>query len=201
MNRSSALRAQFGASDETLVVGYVGRLAVEKGLRVAVEAVQKLEQLRPGKTRFIAVGDGPFAEEIRKGAPAGSWLPGKLHGNRLSEVYASADVFLFPSTTDTFGNVLLESMASGVPALGADVGPTREILSDGRGWLARPDDSDDFARVLAGLVDNRGLILTAKEHSLSFARSKSWSVIWDCLIEDYLGLQREARESLHSVLN
>ena len=192
--RSVDLRAQMGASDKTIVIAYVGRLAVEKGLKVALEAVRKLELLRPGKTRFMAVGDGPFASETRRLAPDGSWLPGKLSGPALSEAYASADVFLFPSTTDTFGNVLLESMASGVPALGADVGPTREILANDRGWLARPNDSDDFARVLARLVDDRSLIARASENALAFAVSKSWSAIWDALMEDYLSLQRRPRQ-------
>ncbi len=192
--RSRGLRSQMGATDQTVVVGYVGRLAAEKGLKMALEAIQKLEKLRPGTTRFMAAGDGPFADEIRRAAPPGSWLPGKLSGQALSEAYASADIFLFPSTTDTFGNVLLESMASGVPALGADVGPTREILANGRGWLARPNDSDDFARVLAELVDDRNRISTARGSALAFARSKSWSVIWDALIQDYLTLQRQPRQ-------
>ena len=188
--RSTALRDRLGATDETLVVGYVGRVAAEKGLDVAVRAVRLASEARPGRIVFFAVGDGPYESELRRIAPKGSWLPGKLLGDALSEAYASGDVFLFPSTTDTFGNVLLEAMASGMPVVGADVGPTREQLAPDRGWLVTPGDASAFAQALVALVDDRERLARAREQALAFAASKTWERVWDALISDYLTLQR-----------
>jgi len=188
--RSHALRETLGATDDTLVVTYVGRVAAEKGLDVATQAVRIAAAARPGRIRFVAVGDGPYEAELRRLAPEGSWLPGKLLGDALSEAYASGDVFLFPSTTDTFGNVLLEAMASGMPVVGADVGPTREQVAPDRGWLVQPGDTQGFADALVALVDDRAALHHAREQALAFAASKTWDVVWDTLIGDYLLLHR-----------
>lgn len=188
--RSSALRQRFNADDDTLVIAYVGRLAAEKGLDVGLEAVRQVDAARPGRVRFIAIGDGPYTDEVHRLAPAGSWLPGKLLGDDLSAAYASADVFLFPSTTDTFGNVLLEAMASGLPVVGADVGPTREQLFPDRGWLVPASDARAFATALIALVDDRARLTAPRAAALTFASAKTWDVVWDTLIGDYLLLHR-----------
>jgi phosphatidylinositol alpha 1,6-mannosyltransferase len=188
--RSDALRAQMGASADALVVAYVGRLAAEKGLDVGLEAVRRASEARPGHVRFMAVGDGPFEPEVHRRAPAGSWLPGKLSGEALSTAYASADVFLFPSVTDTFGNVILEAMASGLPVIGADVGPTRELVFPDRGWLVPRSDVAGYADALVALVDDRARLADARRAALAFAAGKTWDVVWDTLIADYLRLQR-----------
>lgn len=197
--RSDALREQFHANAETLVVAYVGRFAAEKGLDVGLEAVRRASAARPGQLRLIAIGDGPYDAQVRRLAPEGSWLPGTLTGNALSHAYASADVFLFPSVTDTFGNVLLEAMASGVPVVGADVGPTREQLAPDRGWLVAPRDPQAYADALIALIDNRALLHAARERALAFARQKSWHTVWDTLIGDYLTMQGEPAAVRRSV--
>ncbi|MEO7999278.1 MAG: glycosyltransferase family 1 protein, partial [Gemmatimonadaceae bacterium] len=155
--RSAALRSSMGADDDTLVVTYVGRLAAEKGLDVAAAAVRLAAARRPGRIVFLCVGDGPYENEVRRISPDGSWLPGKLTGSRLSEAYASGDVFLFPSITDTFGNVIVEAMASGLPVIGADFGATRELVGSDRGWLVEPGNVEGFAQILVDLVDNPSL--------------------------------------------
>ncbi len=188
--RSTALRAHLNADDETLVIAYVGRLAAEKGLDAGLEAVRQVNLARPGKVRFMAVGDGPYAAAVRERAIPGSWLPGQLIGDALSEAYASADLFLFPSTTDTFGNVLLEAMASGLPVVGADVGPTREQLLPDRGWVVPAADSRAFAETMIAIVDDRGCLTRARRASLAFAASKRWDVVWDALVSDYVRLHR-----------
>ena len=188
--RSSELRARIGATDDTLVVSYVGRVAAEKGLDVAMQALRIVNEARPGRIKFIGVGDGPYEAELHEQAPAGSWLPGKLLGDALSEAFASGDVFLFPSTTDTFGNVLLEAMSSGMPVVGADVGPTREQLAPDRGWLIKPGDAQAFAQALIALVDDRAALATARARARAFAESKTWKSVWDTLIADYLTVHR-----------
>ena len=188
--RSAELRARIGATEDTLVVSYVGRVAAEKGLDVAMQALRIANEARPGRLKFIGVGDGPYERELHRLAPVGSWLPGKLLGDALSEAFASGDVFLFPSTTDTFGNVLLEAMASGLPVIGADVGPTREQLAPDRGWLIKPGDVQAFARALIAVVDDRTALVTAREQALAFVELKSWKSVWDMLIADYLTVHR-----------
>ena len=185
-HRSSALRTVMGATDDCLVVTYVGRLAAEKGLDTATAALRIAADERPGKIVFSCVGDGPYASEVRRNSPQASWMPGKLTAPQLSEAYASGDVFLFPSTTDTFGNVILEAMASGLPVLGADVGPTRELVDPDRGWLAPPGDAQAFARILIHLVDNRIALLQKRQAVLQFAKDSSWDRIWNGLLGDYL---------------
>jgi glycosyltransferase involved in cell wall biosynthesis len=188
--RSASLREQLGATDETLVLSYVGRLAAEKGLNVALDALALVEQARPGQVRFLVVGDGPFEPELRARTLPGMVLLGKLHGAALSEAFASGDVLLFPSTTDTFGNVMLEAMASGVPVIGADVGPTREQLQSGGGWLAAPGDPAAFASAIIALVDDRSRVREAAARATAIAAAKTWDVVWDTLLADYLRLHR-----------
>ncbi|MBC8086945.1 MAG: glycosyltransferase family 1 protein [Phycisphaerae bacterium] len=184
-HRSRLLRSSMRADDRTLVVTYVGRLAAEKGLDVALRALRIAESRRPGRIVFSCVGDGPYESEVRRAASNSTWLPGKLSGQRLSEAYASGDVFLFPSTTDTFGNVLLEAMASGMPIIGADVGPTRELVGTTRGWLAPAGDAEAFAQILVNLVDAPNLQAQPRAASLEFAQSNTWDTIWDRLFDDY----------------
>lgn len=188
--RSPALRERLVQTNDTLVLSYVGRLAAEKGLDVALDALELVERARPGRVRWLVVGDGPYASAVRRRAPAGTVLTGQLQGAALSEAYASGDVFLFPSVTDTFGNVMLEAMASGLPVIGADVGPTREQLQSGGGWLVPAGDAAAFARLIVALVDDRARVREAAGRARAFAASKSWDVVWDTLLRDYLQLHR-----------
>lgn len=197
--RSAALRASLQAADDTVVVAYVGRLAAEKGLDVGLQAVRQAHATRGTRVRFMAVGDGPYAETVRELAPAGSWLPGTLHGADLSEAYASADVFLFPSVTDTFGNVVLEAMASGLPVIGADVGPTREQIAPDRGWLVPPGDASAFARAIEQAINDVDARQRARAAALAHAERQTWDAVWDGLIGDYLQLHRHHAGSTRSI--
>lgn len=191
--RSSALRAQMGVYDDTLVVAYVGRLAPEKGLDAALTALQEVARARGGKVAFMFVGDGPYEGEVHDRTPEPRWLPGKLVGDDLSRAYASADVFLFPSTTDTFGNVMLEAMASGLPVIGADVGPTRELLGESRGLLVPPDSSEGLTAALLRCVDDRKLVRRMARAAREYAESCTWDRIWSRLFADYRALQSVPR--------
>src|SRR5262249_45788740 len=128
LHRSQEFRQQrLGAGADTVVVIYVGRLAPEKGLDVALEAMSAAARQEPRRFLFAFAGDGPYAAACRAKAPPGSVFLGRIEGETLSAFYASADLFVFPSTTDTFGNVLLEAMASRLPVVAADVPPSREL--------------------------------------------------------------------------
>ncbi|MFY7950523.1 MAG: glycosyltransferase family 4 protein, partial [Gemmatimonas sp.] len=187
--RSAAFRTAIGAHDGTLVAAYVGRLAAEKQVDVALEAVRLAATARPGAVRLLVVGDGPCDVSARSRAPEGSTFTGRLEGAALSEAYASADVLLFPSTTDTFGNVMLEAMASGTPVIGADVAPTREVLLPDRGWVAPPGDATTVASLLTRLIDDRTPLHQRREAGLAHAAACTWEAVWDRLFADYLTVQ------------
>ena len=190
--RSPAFRANAGASDDMIVAAYVGRLAPEKGVSVALDAVRLAMEARPDRFRLVVVGDGPSDHDARAAAPRGSTFTGRLEGQALSEAYASSDVLLFPSTTDTFGNVILEAMASGTPVIGADVGPTRETLLPGRGWVAPADAPEAFAERLIALADDRIALRVMRDDALAHAGTRSWRAVWEALFADYLTLQAAA---------
>ena len=122
------------------VILYVGRISKEKELDFLAQVAERMEA-DEGVT-FAFVGEGPFLSELRKKVPHGIFT-GALHGQDLSRAYASADLFVFPSTTDTYGNVVIEALASGVPVLVSDQGGPSELLRD----------PDDGAVVIGGVLD------------------------------------------------
>lgn len=181
--RSPALRETMGARDNSLVVAYVGRIASEKGIDVAVDAMREVRRYAPDSV-FALAGDGPALRSIRRAAPPHTYFAGRLSGDALSAFYASADVFVFPSVTDTFGNVLLEAMASGLAVAAADVPQSREVLGES-GIFAQPGNVRAFAAAILRCYWDRDHLDAARRASLVRARSCTWSAVWTQLIEDY----------------
>lgn len=194
--RTAEWRARLGADDDTVVVAYVGRLAAEKGLDTALAAMQRIVARRasgqpgaggPRRILFAVAGDGPYAMQCRRAAPPAplSHFAGRLEGRALSEFYASADLFVFPSATDTFGNVLLEAMASGLPVIAADVGPTREILARGAGLTVPAGDAAALAAAIEMLAADPERRATMAAAGTAHAATCSWERIFDDLVADY----------------
>lgn len=184
--RSAALRAELGVGDDTFLVTYIGRIALEKGLDTLVKGMREIVARAGGrKVAFALAGDGPYDEACRRDAPGGTRFTGMIAGDRLSAFYASGDLFVFPSVTDTFGNVLLEAMASGLPVLGADSGPTRELLGEGRGALFAAADAGALAAGVLALADDPARRARMREAGLAYARARSWDAIFDDLVLDY----------------
>jgi glycosyltransferase involved in cell wall biosynthesis len=181
--RSTAWRRRLGANDDTIVVAYVGRLAAEKGLDVALKSMHALSS-NP-RIRFALAGDGPYADHCRREAPSNAIFTGRIIGEDLSAFYASADLFIFPSTTDTFGNVLLEAMASGLPVIAADVGPTRELLANGGGITFPGGDARGLAAQIQALADDPARRQLLARRGLDASQHCSWDRIFDALIADY----------------
>lgn len=127
--RDPALRAEWGIEGEGFAAIYVGRIAGEKNLPLAVRAFRQLQQVRP-KARFVWVGDGPLREKLAHENPDFIFC-GIQRGDALARHFASGDLFLFPSRSETFGNVTLEAMASGVATVAFDYGAAREYLRNG----------------------------------------------------------------------
>lgn len=134
--RDAALREQWGLNDDDIAVLSVGRLAAEKNLAVAINAFRALQARRPS-TRMIFVGDGPIRHELQSANPDIIFCGVKL-GDELARHYASADLFVFPSLSETFGNVTLEAMASGLATVAFDYGATREHLRSDEHGVAVP---------------------------------------------------------------
>lgn len=181
--RSAAMRARFGADPDTIVVAYVGRIAAEKGLAVAAAAMRRLETEK--SIRFVVVGEGPYEERLRSLSPRGAMFTGRLSGDALSEAYASADIFVFPSSTDTFGQVLLEAMASGLPVVAADAAPTREVLGGEAGILLPAGDDARLAAEIRRLAANPVERSRMAAGALRAASARSWSAVFDDLVRDY----------------
>ncbi|MBO9883408.1 glycosyltransferase family 1 protein [Xanthomonas sp. D-109] len=144
--RDQQLRAQWGLQDDDCAVLYVGRIASEKNLPLAVRAFRQLQQLRP-RARFVWVGDGPLRERLAQENPDFIFC-GVQRGDALARHFASGDLFLFPSRSETFGNVTLEAMASGVATVAFDYGAAREYLRDGLNGAAVADDEAFIAAAL-----------------------------------------------------
>ena len=151
--RSEALRRQWGADAETVVSLYVGRLAPEKNLQALTVAFEAIRRRTP-KARLVVVGDGPAATELRAQCPDVHFA-GLRTGEDLAVHYASGDVFLFPSLTETFGNVTLEAMASGLAVVAFDYAAAAQHVRHAvSGMLATYDDSTGFARMAAEMASD-----------------------------------------------
>ncbi len=142
-HRDPALRAQWGAGPDDPVLLNVGRLAPEKNLDLAVKAWRAAVAAVPG-TRLVVVGDGPERERLQRELPD-AVFPGKLLGDDLARHYASADIFVFPSLSETFGNVTLEAMSSGLAVVAFDYGAAHEqITIPALGSAIAVDDPEGF---------------------------------------------------------
>jgi glycosyltransferase involved in cell wall biosynthesis len=151
--RSDAMRAGWGAGAGDLVMGYVGRLAPEKNLGVLLAAYEAVKAQRPD-VKLVFVGDGPMRAELAARAPDAVFA-GQRSGDDLAAHYAGLDLFLFPSLTETFGNVTTEAMASGCAVVAFESAAAGELIRSGvNGWLAGAGREADFvAAVLAATVD------------------------------------------------
>ena len=152
-HRSLAWRREQGITDNEVVLSFVSRLVWEKGLALLPQIRDRL-QARGIKARLLIVGDGPARDELEAALPDACFT-GFLTGETLATAYASSDVFVFPSDTETFGNVTLEAMASGVPTVCANAVGSRDLVDEGTtGLLCAPGDARAFADALAPLLQD-----------------------------------------------
>ena len=143
--RCEALRRAWGVAPGEPALLHVGRLAAEKNVRLALQAFEAVRSIRPSSV-MVVVGDGPQRARLEAEFPQVLFV-GALHGEALARHYASADLFLFPSESETFGNVTLEALASGLPVVAFDAAAAGEHLRDGvNGLLVPPGDSHGFVR-------------------------------------------------------
>jgi glycosyltransferase involved in cell wall biosynthesis len=171
--RSIELRRRWGAAPDAPVALCVSRFAREKNFPLVLEAYRAMRAIRP-ETRLVLVGDGPLAAELARTAE-GCIVAGRLVNGELSAHYASADAFLFPSTTETFGNVTLEAMASGLAIVAYDYAAAREHLEHGRSALLAPrGDRGGFIALAERLAREPGQARALGRAARRAAESLGW---------------------------
>ncbi|MDO9271981.1 MAG: glycosyltransferase family 1 protein [Rugosibacter sp.] len=174
--RSSELRAHWGVSEEQLVVTYVGRLAAEKNLPLVTQAFAAIRQIYP-TARLLFVGDGPMRTQLQR-SDATYLFAGMRRNDDLAAHYASADLFLFPSLTETFGNVTLEALASGLGVVAYDCAAANELIRDGdNGRVVPSDHSDAFIAAALELARNPVMLTTVRERAHASVRHLDWGHI------------------------
>ncbi len=162
-----------GLRDGELAMLYVGRVSKEKNLDVTVAVARKLADAGSA-VRPIFVGDGPYRAEMERLLPDAIFT-GVLSGMDLATAYASADFFVFPSTTDTFGNVILEAQASGLPTIVSDVGGPRDLVRDGKdGFVTRAFDAEQIAGRVNELATDAELRTRMAKAARAAVESRDW---------------------------
>lgn len=170
------------ARDRDHVLGFVGRLSVEKNIAGLVQVQNELEQMGHRSFRFLIVGHGGDEAWLRERLPRAEFT-GVLRGEALSAAYAKMDLFVFPSHTDTFGNVVLEALASGVPAVVTPDGGPRTIVRDGETGRIVPDA--EFARAVAGILGNPAQHAAMRVTARAYALTASWDSVFEGVYAAY----------------
>ena len=168
--------------DGEAVLGFVGRLSVEKNVALLAQVQEELERRGQRSFRFLIVGHGGEAGWLRERLPRADF-PGVLRGEELSTAYANMDLFVFPSHTDTFGNVVLEALASGVPAIVTPDGGPPTIVRDGETGRIVPDA--EFAEAVAGVLADPAKHAAMRLAARDFALSMSWDSVFEGVYAAY----------------
>jgi glycosyltransferase involved in cell wall biosynthesis len=183
--RSLALRQSWGVAPQQMVAMCVGRLAAEKNMPTLLAAFEQMRRAEPG-TRLVLVGDGPEREALQRQCPQAVFA-GLRRGDDLATHYASADVFLFPSLTETYGNVLPEAMASGLAVVGFDYAAAGNLVRHGEnGLLVRYGDNTDFCAVAARLAGQHGYARALGAQARMTALQLDWGSIAREVEAEYL---------------
>lgn len=182
--RNAAWRRVLGVADEDVLVTFVSRLVWEKDLESVIETYQKLHAECP-RVKTMIIGDGPAIHDLKSALPD-TIFAGFLSGDDLAMGYASSDVFLFPSTTETFGNVTLEALACGLPAIVANATGNRSLVTHGEtGYLIPPRDVNEFARMIRFLVEDDATRKRMSANARNFALGFTWDAIMGGLVSEY----------------
>lgn len=172
--RSEVQRGALGATGKVVVL-HVGRLAVEKDPHVLIEAFQRVYEAVGSETLFCVAGDGPRAEALREALPFARHF-GFLERDALADLYAAADLFVFPSPTETCGLVTLEAMASGLPVISADRGGVLENVRHGiNGLVVATGDGRQFAEAVIGLIRDPVQRIAMAQAARAFAVGRDWT--------------------------
>lgn len=184
-NEDVEMRSRMGGEKKILLL-YVGRLAPEKGVDVLFKALRVLNARSGQKVHLAVVGDGPLKDELQAAAPANVSFLGYLQGTELAAAYASADIFVFPSVTETLGNVILEAMASGLPVVAPGAGGIKDNLRDRENGLeCIPRNHISLAHKISLLAEDSMLRKKLAHQAHQYAKRCSWPAVFDKLLAGY----------------
>ncbi len=184
VHRSEHLRRSWRVSSERPAILYVGRISREKGLDLLPVLERRLREVGIPH-RFILVGHGPMLQELRETLDDAVFT-GSLDRQAVAAAFAAADIFLFPSRTDTAGNVVLEAQASGVPVLVSDAGGPRENMRPGvTGAVVSGIDPDGWVDALARLLCDQALRVRMGQHAREYACGRRWDTALQPLYRTY----------------
>lgn len=182
--RSMQLRTTWGAAPDDLVVGYVGRLAAEKNLDLVLAAFAAIKRSTPG-ARLVFVGEGPLGKPLSVQHPEHIFA-GLRRGVSLAMHYASLDIFLFPSLTETFGNVTTEALASGLGVVAYDCAAAADLIEDGvngrlvaSGKSGEPDESKAFILAAVALATDRDVLAQMRSRAAASVAHLDWEHVHD----------------------
>lgn len=179
-NRSQALRQDWGVGQDDLAVVHVGRLAKEKNIFLVVDAFKAVQTYAPS-AKLIFVGDGPLKDELKKACPHAIFT-GSKQGESLAKHYASADLFLFPSITETFGNVIPEALASGLCVVAYNYAAAGDIITDHiNGFLVPFNERNAFIDKAISVISDRNKLNEVRE----MAFPSIGNIRWDNVIQAY----------------
>jgi glycosyltransferase involved in cell wall biosynthesis len=174
--RSQAFRDTWQADDSTIVLLSVGRLAAEKNLDLIVSTYKAMQEAGR-KVKLVFAGDGPYRAVLQSQCPDAIFM-GMCSHAQLALLYANADLFMFPSLTETFGNVTLEALACGTPVLAFDCAAASELVEDGlNGWLVRSESPADYIHKTLAITANTGALHQARQFNGERCAQWDWQEI------------------------
>ena len=183
--RNLTLRTSWGVGPNDLVCLYVGRLAKEKNIQLAIDSYRHVKKYRP-KTRFVIVGGGPLQVKLESQYPD-IIFTGTLQGEALAQHFSSSDIFLFPSRTETFGLVTLEAMASGLAVVAFDYAAAHQYIRQAHSGIRVSMDHDShFMMALNLLIHSPDVIQKMKTQAVAMAQQVQWDVIVEQFMQKLL---------------
>lgn len=179
-HRRDSFRERF--HEDPFIYLYVGRISAEKQLNLALAAFEQIHLHHPHSV-FLVVGDGPLKKTYESDYPSATFLGYKI-GDELAKIYASSDIFVFPSATETLGNVILEAMASGLPVITANKGGVLENVHHlHNGLIAQEQHELDYYTHMCSYLFDRDHLRRSRTNALKHVKSRSWSSIFQTQVE------------------
>ena len=173
-------------SKPTYLLTYVGRVAPEKDLDILMDIARELPAPYKDKVHWLIVGEGPLLKELQEEKLPNITFTGYVHGSELANIYANSTLFVFPSTTETFGNVVLEALACGTPVVASKSGGVQEIIQNGKtGILCEPRNSSQMIDAICNLLANPFRIREMANEARKYALDQSWETIFSKLLKEY----------------
>ncbi len=186
--RDDDLRRKLGLTNRIALL-YVGRISAEKDLHLLAAMMEDLNPLYKERITLVLAGDGPMKAELEERLPSNTVFTGFVSGRDLSRLYASCDIFVFPSSFETFGNVVLEAFASGLPVIGVNEGAVRELIDHEKdGLIAKAHDSESFSSAVESLIENDLLRYQYGFKARKKALNYSWDAVFEILLDYYKDL-------------